>query len=150
MDEGDLPYLWAAYRKGMFDRSVFPEGMARSAFVERLTDALSMRDEVYVGEAQTARGRIPVGVIVVNFYGGWTLPHVDWFPWSSDRNKLEVAARFIETMRRTREVVIVTSEIDVPFYERLAKYKIVRRAGTLHAGYGEGKKAAIFEGMIRS
>ncbi len=95
------------------------------------------------------QGKIPVGVVSVYIQGEWNMPHVQWFPWSSDRNKLEAAVAFIDGMRRTREVVITANAVDAPFFDKLhSRYNLIRPVGRLLNGYGAGQPAMLYEALM--
>lgn len=71
-------------------------------------------------------------------------PHVVWFPWATLRNRLESAGRFLNVMRREVKMFVAADSEGRPFFDRIARYGILRRAGTSKEWFGE-EDATLFE-----
>ena len=127
--EDDMKWLWAAYRKEAFSGKLFPKGLDQSDFKDTVIQYFSQMSEVFMLEAVTSNGKIPVGIVSTLVFSR-TEPHVDWFPWASSRNKLETVALFLSKMRN-RSLLVWAEESEVDFYTRIAQYGVLRRVGKL-------------------
>lgn len=90
--------------------------------------------------AKTGKGEVPVGVIAENRKPTMIEPHVVWFPWASDRNKLETIMKFVNEMRREVLVVIFAEYKERRFWNLLSNYGIIKRrtaTGGIKGWYGD-------------
>lgn len=133
IEDEDIQYLWAAYRKGIFG-SFIPEGLSPQDFKQSMTEFMfDNYSGVYTCLATTKKGVIPVGVIPISgVYLGWMIGDVKWFPWASKRNIIESFVNFINTMKKEAYLLGYCSEQDKEFFTYIAKHGIIRRVGTLH------------------
>jgi len=92
-----------------------------------------MNDVMYVFEAETNRGRIPIGVLTGKLMGPilW-LGDAIWFPWASSRNKYESMVNIFNELRRKYVAVFTCTLDDKKFYEKVARHGVIRRVGTLY------------------
>jgi hypothetical protein len=134
LGEDDLKYLWALYKKGGL--GVMEDGLDPQGFDEAIRNYLtSVYDHGWVLEAQTKKGRMPVGVVFGLVTGKLTIiGDMLWFPWASWRNKAESAVGFINHARKDHLLLFWTPKDDVrkrKFLEYIAKHGIAKRVGTL-------------------
>lgn len=148
IEDQDIKYFWAAYKlKGL---EPFEAGLDSEAFKYELeARILSMFDAAWVLSAETKKGFVPAGVAC----GFWLHPAYDkclvldnftWFPWATDRNKVECAVGFIHRTRKEVPMIGFAKERDKSFFEMLAKHGIVRRVGTSHNIF-EKEPASVWE-----
>ncbi len=92
-----------------------------------------MSDVLYVFEAKTKKGIIPVGMVTGKLTGPmmW-LGDVIWFPWASSRNKYESIVNFLNELRRMYVGLFTCTLGDKKFYENIARHGVIRRVGTLY------------------
>lgn len=130
MESGDRKYAWAAYKLGAFG----PDRSADSHhFNKQLDDYLILHDIAYIISAPTDKGKIPVGLVVGKYMGPILyLGDTTWFPWSSDRNKLESIANLLNELRRQYIVMFFCNMRDKEFYVNIAKRGVIRRVGTIY------------------
>ena len=131
-----LPYLWAAYTKGTFEElEDFPKDLEPGQFKDRVVaniyNLLDSGHAMGVGICATSEGEIPIGLIITEFQPDYALPHAYWFPWASDRNKLEFSVRYLVDLKAENLILINVSETLAPFFQHLGKYGILRRIGTI-------------------
>lgn len=155
IEDADCRYAWAAYKKGAL-KSLGQ----RFAGAELGPDEfyLAFVDEVkanYAGgwtlSAETKKGFLPVG-IVLGFYSHpnpalspfMIIGDMVWFPWASDRNKIEAAVGFFNAIRKEIPMVEYADEKAKPFFEMIAKHGVMRRVGTSFNVY-PGQQTAVFE-----
>jgi len=84
---------------------------------------------------------MPVGVMTIREDEKVLEPHVYWFPWATDRNKLEGIVRASIELRKIKPVLIWADEDAKDFYTIVSKYGVMRRVGTF---YGD-KQYSIFQ-----
>ena len=141
----DLPYLWAAYRRGVFD-DVFPPSLTTAQFRAAIEDVvaglLDSGGDVFILKAKTGRGVIPVGLVDMVIHCGQGWPHVRWFPEASLRNRLECAMRFLSTGKLN--MVVAALPEDVALFDHLCKYGVLRRIG-VGIKWHQGLDATLFE-----
>lgn len=140
----DLKYLWAAYKKGAFPEHIFPQGMEVVEFNALVHSLISNISMVYMLE----RDGKPMGLVTANLVPPNRMePHVDWFPWATNRNKLECAIKFLNEMRKRGILLIVWSKKDAtPFFTHIAKYGILHRIGKVINYNGKKEDAMLFQG----
>lgn len=134
-----MPYLWAAYRMGVW-KDTFKDDLTKDEFTLAVSD-LSEMTNILAIIAPNGGKQTPVGVIIAGEGVRYIEPHVDWFPWATDRNKLEGIIRGILTLREIKPLFIWCDERDIDFYAHVSKYGILRRVGTFNGD----KKYSIFQ-----
>lgn len=89
---------------------------------------------VWVMEAPTKKGHVPVGMVVGRDYihNSIVAGYFTWFPWASKRNVYESAIDFIDKMRIETAVIFHVEEKDKEFANWVARHGIARRVGTLY------------------
>lgn len=154
IENDDLRFIWAAYKKG-----------ALSSMGERFTsgDALpqdfteEFEAEVLTNYAAawtlfpTKDSEKPVG-LVLGFYSHpdplfapfMIVGDIIWFPWATRRNKIESSVNFFNEIRKEIQMVEYASKEHKPFFEMIAKHGIIRRVGTMHNVY-PGEATSVFE-----
>ena len=143
--EAHLPYLWAAYRRGLFGDE-FDDDMAREDFITNIADKLDLmersggRIDMLIGPTDT--GMIPVGVVVSARFVERLWPHVVWFPEAGARNKLELVVRFFA--ERCDDMVVLGRPQVGHFFDHVCKYGVLRPVGKFRGLY-DGVDATIYE-----
>ena len=84
---------------------------------------------------------IPVGVMIIREDEKVLEPHVYWFPWATNRNKLEGIIRSAIELRKIKPVFIWADEKVKDFYTMVSKYGVMRRVGTFY----NDKQYSIFQ-----
>lgn len=122
-----------------------PEGLSRSDFDQRVYQRLG-DFYLWIVEARVRdRGRSPVALVVAKGSEHRLEPYVFHFPWSTDRNKLEVAAAWLNETRKTGKIsLIVSRAADKPFFQYLTKYGVLTGVGPLK-GWWDNEDAHIFQ-----
>ena len=122
LEEKDFKYLWAAYKKGAFGEI---KDITPKEFEIIVVNSLNY-DDVWILEEP-----IPIGIVMGSYTAGpieW-IADVNWFPWATERQKLEHVVNFFNTMRKKRLLIWECKQKDKRFYEHIAKYGIIRRIG---------------------
>jgi hypothetical protein len=97
--------------------------------------------------APTGRGTIPVGIVLAAWAPNAPYMIVNgacWFPWSSNRNKLEAMVGFLNGIRKEIHLVFYALPEHKRTYEVCAMHGVVRRVGTSFVAV-PGKQCAVFE-----
>ena len=105
-------------------------------------------------EGETKKGLFPVGVIFGVFtklqtYDGVPeiiLVNAEWFPWASNRNKMECMTKVLTKLRDDYFIKFYSSEKDKDFYVHIMRQGILRRVGHIHGFFKDGD-AIEFEGV---
>lgn len=149
MDDGDLKFLWAAYRQGAMKElspALQKEGLKPQEFSETLLEYLAANfTDAWIAEAETLEGFKPAGLVVA-----WTRGRVIeigdmiWFPWTTARNTLEAVVKFMDQLRRDFVVLEFARIEDKKFFERVAAHGVMRKIGHAHSIYPNGP-AVLFE-----
>ena len=122
-----------------------PEDITQDEFRNRTSDYLGLTDITYTLIAQTAKGKIPVGLFGGNFNGPMLfIGDAVWFKWASSRNKLESAIHALNELRKKYIVLLHSTMKDKDFYVNIAKHGVIRRVGTIYDVYEDGP-AAMFQ-----
>lgn len=142
IEKSDLKYLWAAYKKNAFSDDILPRDLDQNEFTMRVTDILNHMNEVFMLESVTVRGKIPIGMISTMATSRME-PRTDWFPWASNRNKIEATAYFLTKMRK-RPMLIWANDDTLRFFTRIAQYGALRRVGKV-TKFLDGKDMMLFQ-----
>jgi len=130
MQAEDRKYTWAAYKLGAFGPDISSDS---KVFTKQLDEYLALHNIVYTVESITKDGRIPVGIIGGKFMGPILyLGDMTWFPWASDRNKMECMTNILNELRKQYIVMFFCSMADKEFYINIAKHGVIRRVGTIY------------------
>ena len=127
-EEGDIKYLWAAYKKDSRSGILndIPEGLSPDEFKEYVINlTIDNLDFAWTVFAPNKKD-LPVGVIYgKDFYPSILLGHMTWFPWSSSRNILEGVLNFINKMRKDSHLMGLSTFKDKRFFEQLCRYGVI-------------------------
>ena len=113
---------------------MFPDECDPETFRRCFEELLAGAFFAWVMEAPTARGQIPVGMVIgQNFvYGSVVLGCWNWFPWASKRNIYESTVELLNGLRSHTPVVFHAELADKAFANRIAQHGVIRRVGTLY------------------
>ena len=95
------------------------------AEIDRWISQVAHRD--WVITADTKEGHIPSALVL----GIWDLPgrvikpHIDWFPWATPRVIYEGASHFFRNVRKEMKIMVLCSDKDQPFYERMRQNRLL-------------------------
>lgn len=147
IENEDVKFAWAAYRKGRLGEMGFPENMDAKAFKSAFeTYVLTKAHAAWSILAVTKDGFIPAGFVL----GGWApqeaymiIIGISWFPWASKRNILEGTVAFFDKIRKQMGVMGFASPEHKRLYEVCCQHAIMRRVGTSNLS---GRSVAVYEG----
>lgn len=140
--DSDLKWLWAAYRKGAF---AIDEDLPQEQFKEAIAHYFNGHNALYMMLAKVQGELVPVGIMACQDHGYRIEPFAVWLPWASARNKLESALNFFNKIRVTRLGVLFVPEKEILLFEKIARYGILQRRGTVGRFFEDGQFAAIFQ-----
>ena len=111
-------------------------------------EQISRSGEAWILEApnpvSAERDINPVGVMTAIINRHLMEPHVYWFDWATERNKVETVLKFLTVMRFRAVCLIHCRSSEARFFDHIAKYKILRRIGTVYNYYG-AENAVMFQ-----
>lgn len=150
IEDADVRYAWAAYKKGALAElgepytSDLDAAQFKSAF-ERTV--LTTHHAWWTISGETKNGFIPIGIVV----GEWgpsqafmIIVGISWFPWASRRNIVEGTVKFFDGLRKQMKWVGFATPKHKPLYEVCCMHAIMRRVGTTNM---TKPPSAVFEGM---
>lgn len=147
INNGDLPWLWAAYRKGSFD-DVLPKDLDREEFIAGLLEVLERFNHEWIldapNDASSSEKPVPVGLIAAQGGGRIIEPHAVWFPWASDRNKLEAMLAFLSRVSTQYKIFAYIHPDNKPFYVQMCRYGQLTMGCKIHDYYDMGEDAYFF------
>lgn len=130
----DLPYCWAAYRRGVSFE--LPDGLDKANFTEQLTSMILAHYGVWTLLAKS----MPVGLVFGSIAAFLSRPEslvvqlggAIWFPEATSRNKVEVMVSLLNGLRDVPAWFIWVTTIEhKAFAVHMCRYGIARRIGTL-------------------
>lgn len=131
-----MRWVWAAYRRnGLPSLSeIFEKDLQPREFEERFADLLDAGFFCWICEADTDRGRTPVGLVLGRPFVHNTLimGNMTWFPWSSRRNVLESVVHLVNELRSEVHMLFHVEQHDKRFFNHVAAHGLLRRVGTLY------------------
>ena len=150
LQEAHEPYVWAAYKRGVFDQ--FEDDLNQRAFDRKFWEYIDMiqrvGSELWAVMAKVKdHGTIPVGIVGGHFDGTTAFPHVDWFPEATSRVKIEAAVKFISDLKRSYMVMIIGPAGWIPFWRHLGQYGLLRQVGVVKDYYGKSQDAGFFQSV---
>ena len=148
IEDSDLKYLWAAYKKGGFKELGFADDLSPEQFKEAFSAfVVSSCHMAWVLLANTKNGFIPVGVILCSWAPGASyliVLGVSWMPWATKRNIVESMTGFFSKARKEFSFMGYAVPEHKRMYEVCCMHGITRRVGTSYTAI-PGKAAAVFE-----
>ena len=147
--DADLKFLYAAYKKGVFEE--LQPGYDFDDFATIIIDDFE-HGEYYIGvapnNASAEHTEIPVCLFsLLRRHQGLGEPHVIWFPWATDRNKIEIVLKFLTEMRRDMTLAIFAREEDAPFFERMKHYGVVKHGCKVFKFWPDGGNGRFYQSI---
>lgn len=137
--DSDIKYLYAAH-KHITQSGVSPKDF-KTEYGCLIHDKY---DYGWTIEAPTSKGVIPVGCVFGIQNGDFIMVgDLIWFPWASNRNKLEGIIEYINGVRKEHLVLFYSQEKDKRFYVHIMRYGIINRIGRIDEIYDE--PATLFQ-----
>ena len=149
IEDDDMKYVWAAYKKGALSTmNVFPPDLPADEFKRAFEEyVLGNFNAAWMLIAPTDKGQLPVGVV----FAAWApnapymiVTGMCWFPWASKRNHVEAMVCFLSGVRKEFALMFYALKEHKRLYEVCAMHGIVHRVGTSYTAI-PGQSAAVFE-----
>lgn len=144
MNEDDLSWLYAAYKKGCFG-PLFAPDMQGPDFKADCVKMLMKWPHRWVVRARYrgTRELHPIGLVVATSDMHRLSPHAIWFPWATRRNIVEGLLGFLRDATEAGWLVIIASGDKYrDFFTKLMRYGIVKRVGVI-PGWFADQEAAV-------
>jgi hypothetical protein len=147
IEQADLKYAYAAYKKGVLGVMGFADGMDAPAFRAAFEHyVMNNAQAAWVISTDNKNGFVPTGIA----FGGWApmeaylvIIGIVWFPWASKRNILEGTVSFFNSLRRELNWMGFATSEHKRLYEVCCMHGIMRRVGTSNLG---ANPSAVYEG----
>ena len=125
--------------------------LSQDGFMEKFLEIASKASYDWILEAPGDDGLQPVGLILARrVVTGESLdqeiiePFVEWFPWATNRNRLEATAVFLREIPKQFKVFVFAAEGAVSFWGRFVRYGMVRRGCKVVDYFSRGEHAMLF------
>lgn len=145
IEQEDVKYAWAAYKKG----GLGGMGFAPDLNPQKFKDAF----EAYVLSNAHAAWTVIAGKPIGFVLGSWApqqaymvIVGIVWFPWATKRNIVEGAVSFFKRLNTEMGWMGFASAEHKKLYEVCMMHGIMRRVGTSHMS---GAPVSIFEARIQ-
>lgn len=139
LGDGDMNYLWAAYKKGAFKSGSIEiqDDLTVNEFDSIFRDiVLNNYNHSWIVEVKIKDKYRPIGILFAMQAGMMTiLGDMVWFPWSTQRGKIESLINFVNEIRNKTLLVWYSNEEDKDFYVYMARHGIARRVGSIDGIY---------------
>lgn len=143
-----MKWFWAAYRKDAFPN--LSSELSQQEFRTTIISTLESFDDRYTFIAKTIKGECPVGIVGI-LGTGWRIePRIQWFPWASDRNKLESVVNFLNEVKKQKMAFVYAGEKDIRFFTHLCRYGIIRRGCRIKMFFEDLTDAMLFYSRIEA
>jgi hypothetical protein len=147
IEDDDVKYAWAAYRKGALEAMGFAPDLNAQTFTDAFESyVLTNARAAWTVMAQTKDGFIPIGFVL----GDWApqgafmmIVGISWFPWATRRNIVEGTVAFFSRVRKEMNLMGFASREHMPLYDVCCAHAVMRRVGTSHMN---GRWTAVYEG----
>lgn len=149
IENEDVGYAWAAYKKGGLSAMGFSGNLDAQTFKTAFESyVLGNAEAAWTIIAANKNGLVPIGFAL----GGWapqqafmTIIGITWFPWASKRNVIEGTVGFFNRIRKEMGWMGFALQEHKPLYEACCMHGIMRRVGTSNLS---GKPIAVYEARI--
>lgn len=156
IENEDLPYIYAAYRKGLLHElgdEYQSMDMDSDEFDAQLAEDIVIKyGMAWTLFAEGTRGYMPVGMVVAFAVHNYEdvaayaiIAHMIWFPWSTPRNRVEAGVNFFSEVRHETPLMEYALPGDEKYFKVMASHGVMRRVGTSYNVYKGGVPAAVFE-----
>lgn len=131
LQDDHVPGLYAGYKLGAFKDYGAPKDLSPLEFPGILSD-ISVHADLYACADENDR---PYALIAITRLAVPPAVHIFWMPWTSDRQKVALGvAGFAGTAHKVKLTTTVKESV-APYFNRLCRYGILRKVGTLEDVY---------------
>jgi len=138
-DPGDMPYLWDAYKKDMFNE--LPKDLDMQEFVDIVEFIVNPLQEIWMVEDKVKDNVLPVAFVVCKS-NGWTLePHVRYFDSATPRVKLRTWTAFMKKTKYRKDIgacLIRADKRTTNLANRVEKMGLIQFVGRVWGGSPSG------------
>lgn len=150
IEDADVRYAWATYKKGGLSELGFAETLSADQFKAAFEHTvLTLFPATWAVLAETHKGFMPIGFVFcswapLNAY--LIVMGISWCPWASKRSILEGTVAFFNSIRKEHRWMGYARPHHKRPYEVCCMHAIMRRVGTSYTVFPDAP-AAVFEGM---
>ncbi len=140
-DAGDVPYLWDAYKKGVFKD--VPEDLTMQEFAEYINDLQDYVQEVWMVEDKVGESMQPVAIVICKS-DGWLLePHVQYFDNATPKAIYRTYAAFMKKTKYRKDIgacLVRVEKNSVNLANRIEKMGLLQYVGKIWGGKPSGNE----------
>jgi hypothetical protein len=136
-----MAVLWSGYQLGSWT-DLLPKGLGPISFRPAIEQLIGSVDHEWIIE----NSRDVIGLVLAREVcaGRAVEAQVDWFEWSTARQRLEGVAAALKEMTKHFQVLVFSTESDKPFWLRFCRYRLLRNGCTVLNHFGPGEHAFFF------
>lgn len=144
VEADDVRYFYAGYKQGAFDEYIKPrKDMNPAEFQEFIVEYADTAYLLYTG---TVNGSPPLCVGHTTVADNRMECHINWMPWATPRNKMEVIAKFLKAMNDSYTIMTVVSEKNKDTLFHIRRYGLMRFVGKIYK-YFDTEVGYAFQGV---
>lgn len=137
----DFKYPWAAYKRGW---KVLSPNLDVTEFNRQFADLLNNFNSSYLLYALSLNNAIiPVGILSIHGIVH-VVPYVEWFPWATARNKVEVVLNLIRQTKNKVQLMIYASDAENNLMRQARAYGLLHWGCVVKNYYPDGTKANFY------
>jgi hypothetical protein len=131
IEDVDVKYVWAAYKKDGLAQFPFPKDLDAPTFKSAFEHFVL--SSAHAAWSIMANGRV-IGLAMGQFVGPlMIITAINWFPWASRRNIVEGTVHLFNSIRKQFPVIGMANDEHRPLYEACCMHGIMKRVGTSHS-----------------
>ena len=138
---GDLPYIWDAYKEGLFKEA--PENLSIDSFIEYSDAFMVVAQEMYMFEDIVNGVLTPIG-ICLNKNNGWQIePHMLWFSAATPRTIYRACVAFLKHTKYRKDIgscLIRVGKQEKSFISHFEKMGLLEYVGKVWGGTPYGNE----------
>ena len=138
---GDVPYIWDAYKKGIFGE--IPDNLSMAEFIEFSNEFQLSIEEMNIVEDKINGEVVPVGLIVAK-NNGWVLePHILWFDNVTKKAVYRIWVGFLKKTKYRTDIgacLIRVEKQDRNFLNHLETMGLIEYVGKIWGGRPHGNE----------
>lgn len=148
IEKKDAWVLYAAYDLGSFP--ALPKGLKPRDLFACVAEWAKRHSSLLIIEANHKyfrEKRGPVALVTIDNFGWQIEPQIDYFFWTTKRQRLAAAVSFLHMVRYSRDVgvcVVRVADKDVAFCEHLYEYDLLRLCGKLPNASPDGTQNIFY------
>ena len=138
---GDIPYIWDAYQKGLFED--MQTGLTMEEFLDFANDIVGEVEEIWIVEDKINGEMVPIAIVLCR-NDGWLLePHVQYFDNATPRSILRSYVGFMKKTKYRKDIgacLVRGEKKNLTLLNRIEKMGLIEYVGKIWGGSPRGNQ----------